>query len=347
MTIDTRLKAIVKLCLSVDRQAYQTYINLSSSFKRNDLKLFWKNMAEEEHTHINFWKYLLTLTEQGIIPQVFDNPEKVIIELQNCGREARKIVNESKTIKTISKAFLAALRMEFHLLHPAFNTLFHYMKIVEEKNKWNPEEEYESHINEFIDAFHRYGKSTQEMSLLGLTLNRLWHENKNLVIMSSTDVLTGILNRRGFFNVIQPLSYLAQRNNLSLGFMMIDIDHFKQINDRYGHQKGDKILAKIASILRTNIRTSDIIGRYGGEEFIVFLSSVKPEYIESVAEKLRTEVEQSFEEDTKVTISIGVSYGMLIEENIDEQILNLINKADSCLYDAKRMGRNKVVGCHV
>jgi diguanylate cyclase (GGDEF)-like protein len=345
--IDTRLKAIIKLCLSVDRKAYQTYINLFSSFKRNDLKSFWKNMAEEEHTHINFWKYLLELTEQGLIPQVFDNPEKVINELKTREREARKIANESKAINTISKAFLAALRMEFHLMHPAFDTLFHYMKIVDEKNKWNPEEEYESHINDFIDAFHKYGKSTQEMSLLGLTLNRLWHENKNLVIMSSTDLLTGILNRRGFFNVIQPLSYLAQRNNLSVGFMMIDIDHFKQINDQYGHQKGDETLAKIASILKNNIRTSDIIGRYGGEEFIIFLSSVDPEYIESVAEKLRTEVERLFEKDTKVTISIGVSYGMLNEKNIDKQIMKFINKADSCLYEAKRMGRNKVVACQV
>ncbi len=343
--IDTRLKAIIKLCLSVDIKAYQTYLNISSSFRRNDLKLFWKNMAEEEKKHIKFWKYLLAVTEQGIIPQVFDNPKKTIIELKNIDSEARKIVNESKTINKISKAFLAALRMELHLLHPAFETLFHYMKLIEEKNKWNPEEEYESHINKFIDAFKKYGKSKQEMNLLGDTLTRLWYENRNLVIMSSTDVLTGILNRRGFFNVIKPLSYLAQRNNLSVGFLMIDIDHFKQINDRYGHQKGDKVLARIASILKNNIRTADIIGRYGGEEFIIFLSSVNPEYIESVAEKLRTEVEQSFEEDTKVTISIGVSYGMLDEENIDEQIINLINKADSCLYEAKSMGRNKVVGC--
>jgi len=347
MIIDTRLKAIVKLCLSVDRKAYQTYQNISSSFKRNDLKLFWKNMAEEENKHIKFWKYFLVLTEQGIIPQVFDNPEKVIIELKNIDREARNIANESKTINKISKAFLAALRMEFHLLHPAFETLFHYMKLIEEKNKWNPEEEYKSHLNKFIDAFKKYGKTTQEMNLLGETLTRLWYENKNLVIMSSTDILTGILNRRGFFNVIQPLSYLAQRNNLSVGFMMIDIDHFKLINDRHGHQRGDEVLAKIASILKNNIRTSDIIGRYGGEEFIIFLSSIKPEYIEGVAEKLRTDVEQSFEEDTKATISIGVSYGMLNEENIDEQIINLINKADSCLYEAKRMGRNKVVGCQV
>jgi diguanylate cyclase (GGDEF)-like protein len=304
-------------------------------------------MAEEEKKHINFWKYFLVLIEQGIIPQVFDNPEKVIIELKNIDKEARKILNESKTISNISKAFLSSLRMEFHLLHPAFETLFHYMKIVEEKNTWNPEEEYKSHLSKFIDAFKKYGKTTQEMNLLGETLTRLWYENKNLVIMSTTDVLTGILNRRGFFNVIQPLSYLAQRNNLSIGFMMIDIDYFKQINDRYGHKKGDETLGKTASILKKNIRASDIIGRYGGEEFIIFLSSVKPEYIESVAEKLRTEVEQSFEEDTKVTISIGVSYGMLNEENIDEQILNLINKADSSLYEAKRMGRNKVVGCQV
>jgi len=103
MIIDTRLKAIVKLCLSVDRKAYQTYQNISSSFKRNDLKLFWKNMAEEENKHIKFWKYFLVLTEQGIIPQVFDNPEKVIIELKNIDREARNIANESKTINKDSK----------------------------------------------------------------------------------------------------------------------------------------------------------------------------------------------------------------------------------------------------
>ncbi len=100
----------------------------------------------------------------------------------------------------------------------------------------NPEDEYESHLKRFIDALNQFGKTSPEMELLGETLQRLWLENRNLARQSLYDNLTGTLNRRGFFDSIKPLSYLAQRSNLMVGIMMIDIDNFKTINDSYGHR---------------------------------------------------------------------------------------------------------------
>ena len=135
--------------------------------------------------------------------------------------------------------------------------------------------------------------------------------SKRLAMQTHVDYLTGILNRRGLFDTILPLSYLAKRNNYSIGIMMVDIDHFKIVNDTYGHQAGDRTLRSVAQIMKATVRSSDIVGRYGGEEFLVFLSPVDSDFLFTIAEKIRTEIESESKKDIPVTTSIGVSYGII------------------------------------
>jgi diguanylate cyclase (GGDEF)-like protein len=124
--------------------------------------------------------------------------------------------------------------------------------------------------------------------------------------------------------------------------MMIDIDHFKKINDIHGNLKGDEVLRSTAQIIKSGIRSSDIAGRYGGEEFLIYLSNVAPEYLFTIAEKVRKAVESQSSTGIPVTISIGASCG-LIRENIESEVDGLIQKADIRLYAAKESGRNRVV----
>lgn len=332
---------IINLCLALDTKTSLTYSEISGLSENSELKQFWENMAKEEEEHIEFWQKLLKLAKKGLLPQLFQNGEKIKAELEEIAEKVGTLIETAKSTRNISDAFLIAFQLEFFLLHPAFETLFHFIKIFD--TQVNPEDVYERHLNEFIEAFNKYGTVTPELGLLGEALQRLWRENKALALQSSLDELTGILNRRGFFNILKPLSHLAQRSNLNIAIVMIDIDHFKKINDTYGHSRGDEVLMKIANILKNNIRTSDIVARYGGEEFIIYLSSVDPNSTYNIAEKIRKRVEEETKDDIPVTISGGLSYGPLTKK-VEEEIVDYINKADACLYEAKGSGRNKICG---
>lgn len=169
-------------------------------------------------------------------------------------------------------------------------------------------------------------------------------ENSKLKTLSTIDKMTGTFTRKYFDLLFKEFMELVTDNNETFGLIMIDIDKFKNINDTYGHRKGDEILRIIGNTLRENIRSTDIIGRYGGEEFIIVLKDINEEEAKFIAEKLRRKVESLniSNGETNLTVSIGLAMyptdGQFKEE--------LIEKADQALYCAKEGGRNKVIKWH-
>ena len=163
-----------------------------------------------------------------------------------------------------------------------------------------------------------------------------------------TDFLTGLFNRRYFFEIAEKEFSKASRYNRPLSVIIFDIDLFKDVNDTYGHDIGDKVLVHIGALLRTMTREVDISARYGGEEFILLLPEMSCASAELLAERLRKLVQENpikvNGEPVHVTISLGVASK---EENKTvSSIDSLISKADQALYKAKHAGRNCVV-CHV
>ncbi|MBI5417822.1 diguanylate cyclase [Candidatus Poribacteria bacterium] len=163
--------------------------------------------------------------------------------------------------------------------------------------------------------------------------------------MAITDGLTHIYNHRYFQEELGREIKRATRYKLNLSLLMIDIDYFKQYNDKYGHPKGDQVLKKVAAIIKKCVRNVDIVARYGGEEFIIIVPETDMEDAYDVAERMRNKVSSEIfpgiekNEDVKVTISIGVaSYAGQGEKTKDK----LIEEADIALYKAKKEGRNKV-----
>ncbi|NPA65961.1 MAG: diguanylate cyclase [Epsilonproteobacteria bacterium] len=154
---------------------------------------------------------------------------------------------------------------------------------------------------------------------------------------SITDPLTELFNRRGFLNIVTPYVTSSLQNRSPFSILFLDIDHFKQINDTYGHEVGDKVLKELSKILRRSLRKSDIITRWGGEEFIIFLKDTPLQTALEVAEKLRQTIQTYTNPDIPpFTVSIGVY------QNMDGNLDKSIKKADEALYKAKRNGRNKV-----
>ncbi len=161
--------------------------------------------------------------------------------------------------------------------------------------------------------------------------------------MSIKDPLTGLYNRRFVEQALENITAGVMRRNTVLGVLMCDIDYFKKVNDEYGHDVGDEILKGVAKILKENVRKSDIVSRFGGEEFLILLVDIRKGEAEKIAEKLRKRVEETtFHTKAgpiKKTISIGVS-----EFPVDSTgIWQVIKFADVALYKAKETGRNKVV----
>ena len=123
---------------------------------------------------------------------------------------------------------------------------------------------------------------------------------------------------------------------------MVDLDHFKSINDRFGHRKGDILLRIVAGLLSESLRTSDIVGRYGGEEFIIMLPQISIGASVTVAQNILEKLRKTPLEGIPLTISIGVAEGAL-GKNVQADFQSLIQKADKALYQAKALGRDRVV----
>jgi diguanylate cyclase (GGDEF)-like protein/PAS domain S-box-containing protein len=162
--------------------------------------------------------------------------------------------------------------------------------------------------------------------------------------LATIDALTGLCNRRAFFEQVQREFERSRRYDHLLSLLMLDIDHFKQINDTYGHAAGDQVLRTVAYECRSLLRTLDIIGRYGGEEVIMALPETDEKNAQQVAERLRQHLAQTVVSADAHEVRISVSLGVATSNNVEQLTLEaLINRADQALYAAKQSGRNRVV----
>ena len=168
--------------------------------------------------------------------------------------------------------------------------------------------------------------------------NQLKALNQKLQSLAVTDGLTGLHNHRAFQDYLEEQFQVAMRNRQPLAVILMDVDHFKQYNDTYGHQAGDEVLRQVAQILSAHVREGDFVARYGGEEFVVVLPRTDLESAVAVAERLRRAVESAEWQLRPVTGSFGVASIRPDMETRQE----LIEAADQALYQAKTNGRNRV-----
>lgn len=163
------------------------------------------------------------------------------------------------------------------------------------------------------------------------------------------DGLTGVNNRRFFDQRLQEEVERARRENVPLGFLFIDLDHFKAINDTHGHQVGDDVLREVARLIREQLRSVDVVARYGGEEFAVLLSQADMALSSEIAERIRKHIETGYfgtgEHEVSVTASIGVAttQDMDATESVESMSHHLVEAADEAVYRAKESGRNRVI----
>ena len=159
--------------------------------------------------------------------------------------------------------------------------------------------------------------------------------------MADTDFLTGLMNRRAFLAVADDAVEFSMRYKRSMATLMIDIDHFKKINDTHGHAAGDDAIKRIAEIIGQSIRTTDKAARFGGEEFVVLLREIDQDTALLLAERIRRSIEEATIRHGETMIPATVSIGVAINAEGDRDVQDIIERADQGLYVAKKTGRNR------
>lgn len=165
---------------------------------------------------------------------------------------------------------------------------------------------------------------------------------KELKLLANTDPLTGALNRRSFWSVANREINRHKRHHHTLALFVIDIDHFKQINDTHGHLMGDLVIKKVVRTSIAVLREADVVARIGGEEFCILLTETNADDVVNIANRLREKLAAPSIEIEDFYIKFTVSIGITILKEHDTTLENLLLRADEALYDAKRNGRNQV-----
>lgn len=168
---------------------------------------------------------------------------------------------------------------------------------------------------------------------------------EELKILATTDPLTGLSNRRHFLAAAALVMESFRRYHRPLTLLMLDIDHFKKINDTYGHGVGDQVLVAVADTLRSVLRSADLCGRFGGEEFVCLLPETTETEARIVAERLRRALAEQTVDAAEGAVRFTASIGLTVADVSDVSVESLLQRADAAMYEAKKAGRNRVVSC--
>ena len=190
-------------------------------------------------------------------------------------------------------------------------------------------------------VFNRFDKTRHRLVYSLTPIIYINLENYKLKILSTIDKLTGTNTRKHFEQEYNKIFDDARKNQRTFAVLMLDIDSFKEINDTYGHRKGDEVLSEIGKNLKNSIRSTDLVARYGGEEFVIILKNITEEEAMKIGEKIRVNIENIRVPKVRETITISIGIAMFPQHGQFKE--ELIEKADQALYHAKEEGKNKVV----
>lgn len=334
---------ILNECLKLDKTLFKSYSEFAASEPNPDIAAFWREVVKDEASHIQFWNRAIEYCQTSCINICLDNPEATTKRLLQMGVSVYQLLGDMAFCGSSEQRLLSAYTIESYLFDPAFMEIFEAFRFL---NK-NINTLYLDHIKKFTAALERfhYDLIPSQIRIMGEMMLNLYYLNHKLFREAITDPLTGQLNRRGFFNAAVPYLGLAARNHMQMGVLMMDLDDFKLINERCGHQAGDLALSAVGQILSDTCRRADLTGRYGGDEFIILCQAKTPDSLQHFCERIRRAVESGSKKLTghRFTVSLG---GVTAEAiSADHQfLLQMIALADANLAKVKGSGKN---GCHL
>ncbi|MDD5729402.1 MAG: diguanylate cyclase, partial [Victivallales bacterium] len=284
------LTEIIRSCLWIDGKACATYRKFAENTQNGKLKQEWLDRADEEKTHMHFWKEALVLGKQKHLPLIFKDLPEVKEKITGIRETIEKVISQFTKYDVYTEQMMLALMLESCMLHPAFMIMFHDYRFINN----DIDRDYENHVKMFVEMVKTFKEdmSMLQVDLFCENLYGLYQVTINYLYNSLRDTLTGLYNRRGFINGTSPVLSLAERDALTVGIIIMDFDDFKLINDSRGHLSGDTALKTEAEIINSCVRKSDIVGRYGGDEFIIFAQTDKLDVLKNICERIRKTTEE-------------------------------------------------------
>jgi len=326
---------VIDLCAALEAQALEIYESLERLADGERMRALWGALAVDEREHRSYWLRLKELCAAGGVPEMFDEPRRYVDELRALQARLEHLAAVAQEECQVPRVFIHALKLEFLLLHPAIVTLFHYLP--ERPGEVSPGRTYGLHLGKLLAALMDYGQLSPELDLLGEAIGQLWKKTEESATRAVTDQLTGALNRRGLYIAVKPLAYLARREKQAVGVMVLEISNLKEINHRFGHRAGDETLAVAAAAISSRLRSSDAIGRFGGDDFLAFLTRFDPTQFERIGVEVVQRVVASEIGGARPTLTVGGAWAM-VGGDVKADLEALIRAADSALAQAREGG---------
>lgn len=323
---------VIDLCASLEEKALEIYESLLALAENDKMRSLWSAMIDDEKSHRAYWLLLKEVCAAGGVPEVFDEPRRYVDELEALALRLDHVAVKISEDHSVPNVFIHALKLEFLLLHPSFVTLFHYLP--EGPDQTSPSRTYEQHLGRLLLALMDFEQLPPELELLGEAIGRIWKASEEGATRAVTDSLTGCLNRRGLYLAMKPLAYLARREKETAGVMLVELRNLKAINTRHGHRIGDRVLAEAAKVISSRLRASDVIGRFGGDDFLALLTRFNPEHFERIGREIITRVRSITAGDDSLEVLVGGS-STFMGDDVSGQIESLIREADRCLDEAR------------
>ena len=318
--MDSRLSQLP--CGYIETDMQYTIVNVNETF------LVWTNFKREDligkHIEKVFSSSSKLIFHSYLYPNmsIYHFVDELFIHVQNAERQTIPCLVNVKQLQSEEEVFVSFVFMSMKKRIDYEREVRHAKKLLEEA--------YKEKTIAFEDL-HRINKEIEKKQEQLISLN------EELKEISNTDNLTGIANRRWFEQQLTQHAKNYNQEGVPFSLLVLDIDHFKQVNDTYGHAVGDLVLAQLALILDTASRENDLAARFGGEEFVLLLGQTAEQEALQFAQKLNKKIEQSIWPTIgRLTVSIGCA---TFKEGDTEK--SIFEHADLALYDSKRNGRNR------
>jgi len=341
------MRDILEMCVELDGLAANTYNTMSAHCSDPDLAEVFEQLAAEESTHVRWWLDLLEAWSQGLVPDVVTHPDTLVHNLEQVREDVRDLLPEDISVLTPSQMIELATQLEFFMLDPVFAEL---IELAEPGRTGHHREAYTRHIARLVEAIEHGSETDTLARFLSRVLERALRDNVTLARHATRDTLTGLFNRRGVLSHLEQWVSWAYRYERPVMVLLVDVDSFKTINDIFGHPKGDEILSKISDSLRSSTRDSDIVARYGGDEFAIVAPETDAEEYRVLVDRIMEHVRGiDCRDEDGVPIPLSVSIGGAVlapgrgseRTSAPKTIDDLLAAADTSLYEAKKRGRDR------
>ena len=335
------MREVLDLCIELDALAERSYTAMSKHCPSPDVAAVFARLAEDEQVHLGWWRDLRRAWGEGLVPDIAR--EDVLPRLREIAEQFRYACPDEVEGMSCDGMLDTATHLEFVLLDPMFTEL---VDLTEPGSTGEHRKAYADHLDRLTDALDQYYTRDDLAAFLARVLKKAWQDQFSLASMATHDQLTGLYNRRGFQSHVNQWLNWASRYGHPLGVVLVDIDDFKHVNDARGHAAGDEALKIVADSLTSSVRASDLVSRYGGDEFAILAPETDAEELQALMDRIVHRVRSASisalgnGRPGNVTVSVGGAVAVSTAgAAIDADAV--LAAADRSLYRAKEDGKDR------